>query len=59
MKLELEVREKEFVNDKKEVIKYNVFIVDILGEEFKLNPNKDDKKIINYLLKQLKDVSEE
>ena len=59
MKLELDVREKEFVNDKKEVIKYNVFIVDILGEEFKLSPNKDDKKIINYLLKQLKDVSEE
>lgn len=58
MKLELEVREKEFVNDKKEVIKYNVFILDILGEEFRLNPSKEDKKMINYLLKQLKEVEE-
>ena len=58
MKLELEVKEKEFVNDKKEVIKYNVFILDLLGEEFRLNPSKEDKKMINYLLKQLKEVEE-
>ena len=58
MKLELEVREKEFVNDKKEVIKYNVFILELLGEEFRLNPSKEDKKMINYLLKQLKEVEE-
>lgn len=54
MKLELEVKECEFTNDKGEIIKYNVFVVDILGEQFRLTPNKEDKKIINYLLKQMK-----
>ena len=55
MKLELNVLKKEFTNDDGEKIPYTAFEIELEGQKFNLVPRSDDKKLLNYLLRQIEE----
>ena len=53
LKLPLSIEKKSFKNDKGESIDFNAYTVDISGQVISLYPKTEDKKLCQYLLKDL------
>lgn len=52
MKVELEIVKDTFTNDDGEVIEYFRCEAEILGQPIRFSPRKEDKKLLEYLIKQ-------
>ena len=52
MKVELEIVKDSFTSDEGEEIEYFRCEAEILGEAIRFVPRKEDKKLLEYLIKQ-------